>query len=126
MKIEKEQIGIIEFDAEHKGLSNSVLLERIYTENDVISKLKKSDIVYVYELMDKERPIITFVFNKGFMKGKVFCLLLTHTHEDGHWHTQYSEPFIKDGAEWVEGKYRTKAREEEFLNFIKSGDIWRI
>lgn len=126
MKIEKEQIGIIEFDAEHKGLTNSVLLERIYTENDVISKLKKSDIVYVYELMDKERPIITFVFNKGFMKGNVFCVLLTHTHEDGHWHTQYSEPFIKDGAEWVEGKYRTKAREEEFLNFIKSGDIWRV
>lgn len=124
MKIEKEQIGIIEFDAD--GLSNSVLLEKIYTDKEVATKLKKSDIVYVYELIDKERPIITFVFNKGFMRGKVFCLLLTHTHEDGHWHTQYSEPFIKDGEEWVEGKYRTKAREEEFLNFIKSGDIWRV
>ena len=124
MKIEKEQIGITEFDAD--GLSNSVLLEKIYKDKEVATKLKKSDIVYVYELMDKERPIITFVFNKGFMRGKVFCLLLTHTHEDGHWHTQYSEPFIKDGEEWVEGKYRTKAREEEFLNFIKSGDIWRV
>ena len=124
MKIEKEQIGITEFDAD--GLSNSVLLEKIYTDKEVATKLKKSDIVYVYELIDKERPIITFVFNKGFMRGKVFCLLLTHTHEDGHWHTQYSEPFIKDGEEWVEGKYRTKAREEEFLNFIKSGDIWRV
>ena len=126
MKIEKEQIGIIEFDAEHNGLSNSVLLEKIYTDKEVATKLKKSDIVYVYELMDKERPIITFVFNKGFMKGKVFCLLLTHTHEEGHWHTQYSEPFIKDGTEWTVGKYRTKAREEEFLNFIKSGDIWKV
>lgn len=126
MKIEKEQISIIEFDEEHNGLSNSVLLEKIYTDREVATKLKKSDIVYVYELMDKERPIITFVFNKGFMKGKVFCLLLTHTHEDGHWHTQYSEPFIKDGAEWIDGKFRTKAREEEFLNFIKSGDIWRV
>ena len=52
MKIEKEQIGIVEFAASHKGLSNSVLLEKIYTENNVASKLKKSDNVYVYELVE--------------------------------------------------------------------------
>lgn len=126
MKIEKEQIGIIEFEAEHKGLSNSVLLEKICTDKEVATKLKKSDIVYVYELVDGERPIFTFVFNKGFMKGKVFCLLLTHTYTENNWNTEISIPFIKDGEEWVEGKFRTKARGEEFLNFIKSGDIWKV
>ena len=125
MKIEKEQIGIIEFEAEHKGLSNSALLEKIYTDKEVTIKLKKSDIVYVCELVNDEKPLFTFVFNKGFMKGKVFCLLLTHNYEEEQWHTNISEPFIKDGAEWVVGKFRTKAREEEFLNFIKSGELWK-
>ena len=126
MKIEKEQISIIEFAEGHKGLSNSVLLEKIYTENNVASKLKKSDNVYVYELVENEKPLFTFVFNKGFMKGKVFCILLTHTFIDEKWNTEISEPFIKEGDEWVSGKFRTKARDEEFTNFIQSGEIWKV
>lgn len=127
MKIEKEQIGIVEFADGHKGLSNSVLLEKIYTENNVASKLKKSDNLYVYELFDlgSEQPLFTFVYNKGFMKGKVFCILLTHTYIDEKWNTEISEPFIKEGEEWVSGKFRTKARDEEFTAIIKSGDIWK-
>ena len=127
MKIEKEQIGIVEFADGHKGLSNSVLLEKIYTENNVASKLKKSDNLYVYELFDlgSEQPLFTFVYNKGFMKGKVFCILLTHTYIDEKWNTEISEPFIKEGEEWVIGKFRTKARDEEFTAIIKSGDIWK-
>lgn len=127
MKIEKEQIGIVEFADGHKGLSNSVLLEKIYTENNVASKLKKSDNLYVYELYDlgSEQPLFTFVYNKGFMKGKVFCILLTHTYIDEKWNTEISEPFIKEGDEWVSGKFRTKARDEEFTAIIKSGDIWK-
>lgn len=127
MKIVKEQIGIVEFADGHKGLSNSVLLEKIYTENDVASKLKKSDNLYVYELYDlgSEQPLFTFVYNKGFMKGKVFCILLTHTYIDEKWNTEISEPFIKEGDEWVSGKFRTKARDEEFTAIIKSGDIWK-
>ena len=127
MKIEKEQIGIIEFADGHKGLSNSVLLEKIYTENNVASKLKKSDNLYVYELFDygDEKPLFTFVYNKGFMRGKVFCILLTHTYIDGKWNTEISEPFIKEGDEWVSGKFRTKARDEEFTAIIESGDIWK-
>ena len=127
MKIEKEQIGIVEFAADHKGLSNSVLLDKIYTENNVASKLKKSDNLYVYELYDigSEQPLFTFVYNKGFMKGKVFCILLTHTYIDEKWNTEISEPFIKEGEEWVSGKFRTKARDEEFTAIIKSGDIWK-
>ena len=126
MKIEKEQIGIVEFADGHKGLSNSVLLEKIYTENNVASKLKKSDNLYVYELYDlgSEQPLFTFVYNKGFMKGKVFCILLTHTYIDEKWNTEISEPFIKEGEEWVSGKFRTKAREEEFTSIIESGMIW--
>lgn len=126
MKIEKEQIGIVEFADGHKGLSNSVLLEKIYTENNVASKLKKSDNLYVYELYDlgSEQPLFTFVYNKGFMKGKVFCILLTHTYIDDKWNTEISEPFIKEGEEWVSGKFRTKAREEEFTAIIESGMIW--
>ena len=126
MKIEKEQIGIVEFADGHKGLSNSVLLEKIYTENNVASKLKKSDNLYVYELYDlgSEQPLFTFVYNKGFMKGKVFCILLTHTYIDNKWNTEISEPFIKEGEEWVSGKFRTKAREEEFTAIIESGMIW--
>ena len=126
MKIEKEQIGIVEFADGHKGLSNSVLLEKIYTENNVASKLKKSDNLYVYELYDlgSEQPLFTFVYNKGFMKGKVFCILLTHTYIDNKWNTEISEPFIKEGEEWVSGKFRTKAREEEFTSIIESGMIW--
>lgn len=126
MKIEKEQISIIEFADGHKGMSNSVLLEKIYTENNVASKLKKSDNVFVYELVENEKPLFTFVFNKGFMKGKVFCILLTHTFIDEKWNTEISEPFIKDGEEWVSGKFRTKARDEEFTNFIQSGEIWKV
>lgn len=127
MKIEKEQIGIVEFADGHKGLSNSVLLEKIYTENNVASKLKKSDNLYVYELYDlgSEQPLFTFVYNKGFMKGKVFCILLTHTYIDEKWNTEISEPFIKEGEEWISGKFRTKARDEEFTAIIKSGDIWK-
>ena len=126
MKIEKEQIGIVEFADGHKGLSNSVLLEKIYTENNVASKLKKSDNLYVYELYDlgSEQPLFTFVYNKGFMKGKVFCILLTHTYIDDKWNTEISEPFIKEGEEWVSGKFRTKAREEEFTSIIESGIFW--
>lgn len=127
MKIEKEQIGIVEFAADHKGLSNSVLLEKIYTENNVASKLKKSDNLYVYELFDigSEKPLFTFVFNKGFMRGKVFCMLLTHTFIDEKWNTEISEPLIKEGEEWVSGSFRTKAREEEFTAIIESGEIWK-
>lgn len=125
MKIEKEQIGIVEFAKGHKGLSNSVLFEKIYTDREVASKLKKSDKVYVYELVENERPLFTFVFNKGFMRGKVFCILLSHTYIEGKWHTEISEPFIKEGEEWVSGKFRTKARDEEFTNIIKSGEIWK-
>ena len=131
MKIEKEQIDIIKFADGHDGLSNSVLLEKIYTNNNVASKLKKSDNLYVYELFDEVfdngflKPLFTFVFNKGFMKGKVFCILLTHTYIDDNWNTEISEPFIKEGVEWVSGKFRTKAREEEFTDIIKSGDIWK-
>ena len=127
MKIEKEQIGIVEFADGHKGLSNSALLEKIYTENNVASKLKKSDNLYVYELYDlgSEQPLFTFVYNKGFMKGKVFCILLTHTYIDEKWNTEISEPFIKEGDEWVSGKFRTKARDEEFTAIIESGDIWK-
>lgn len=127
MKIEKEHIGIIEFADGHKSLSNSVLLEKIYTENNVASKLKKSDNLYVYELFDygDEKPLFTFVYNKGFMRGKVFCILLTHTYIDGKWNTEISEPFIKEGDEWVSGKFRTKARDEEFTAIIESGDIWK-
>ena len=127
MKIEKEQIGIIELDSSYEGLSNSVLLEKIYTENEVASKLKKSDNLYVYELFDlgNEKPLFTFVFNRGFMKGKVFCILLSHTYVDGNRNTEISEPFIKEGEEWVSGKFRTKAREEEFTAIIESGEIWK-
>lgn len=126
MKIEKEQIGIVDFADGHKGLSNSALLEKIYTENNVASKLKKSDNLYVYELYDlgSEQPLFTFVYNKGFMKGKVFCILLTHTYIDNKWNTEISEPFIKEGEEWVSGKFRTKAREEEFTSIIESGIFW--
>ena len=126
MKIEKEQVGIIEFADEHKSLSNSALFEKIYTDNDVASKLKKSDNLYVYELYDlgSEQPLFTFVYNKGFMRGKVFCMLLTHTHIDGKWNTEISEPFIREGEEWVSGKFRTKAREEEFTAIIESGMFW--
>lgn len=126
MKIEKEQVGIVEFADVHKGLSNSVLLEKIYTENNVASKLKKSDNLYVYELYDigSENPLFTFVYNKGFMRGKVFCILLTHAYIDGKWNTDISEPFIKEGEEWVSGKFRTKARDEEFTAIIESGIIW--
>lgn len=125
MKIEKEQIGIVEFADGHKGLSNSALFEKIYTDNNVASKLKKSNIVYVYELVDDDMPLFTFVYNKGFMKGKVFCVLLGHTYIDDKWNTEISEPFIKEGDEWVSGKFRTKARDEEFTNFIQSSDIWK-
>lgn len=126
MKIEKEQINIVEFAAEHKGLSNSALLEKIYTENNVTSKLKKSDNLYVYELVDigSRMPLFTFVFNKGFMKGKVFCMLLTHTIIDEKWNTDIAGPFIKEGEEWVSGKFRTKARDDEFNAIIESGIIW--
>ena len=126
MKIEKEQIGIVEFADGHKGLSNSVLLEKIYTDKELTSKLKKSDNVYVYELVENEKPLFTFVFNKGFMRGKVFCILLTHTYIDEKWNTEISEPYIKDGEEWVSGSFRTKARDEEFTNFIQSGEIWKV
>ena len=124
MKIEKEQISIIEFADGHNGLSNSALFEKIYTDKELTSKLKKSDNVYVYELVENEKPLFTFVFNKGFMKGKVFCILLTHTFIDGKWNTEISEPFIKEGDKWVSGKFRTKARDEEFTKFIESGEIW--
>ena len=126
MKIEKEQIGIVEFADVHKGLSNSALLEKIYTENNVASKLEKSDNLYVYGLYDlgSGKPLFTFVYNKGFMRGKVFCILLTHTHTDGKWNTDISEPFIKDGEEWASGKFRTKARDDEFTSIIESGIIW--
>ena len=125
MKFEKEQIGIIEFEAEHKGLSNSDLLERIYTENDVISKLKKSDKFFVYELTHDEKPLFTFMYNRGYMKGKVFCLLLTHKNDESGWHIQVSKPFVKEGEEWVVGNFRTKAREEEITKFIESGELWK-
>ena len=126
MKIEKEQIGIVELDSSYEGLSNSVLLEKIYTENEIASKLKKSDNLYVYELFDlgNEKPLFTFVFNKGFMKGKVFCILLSHTYNEGKRTTEISEPFIKEGDAWVIGKFRTKAREDEFTSIIESGIIW--
>lgn len=126
MKIEKEQIRIVEFG--YKGLSNSVLLEKIYTEHNVASKLKKSDNFYVYELFDikDEKPLFTFIYNKGFMRGKVFCIFLKHTHTDGMWNTDISDPFIKEGEEWVSGKFRTKARDDEFTNFIQSGEIWKV
>ena len=126
MNIEKEQIGIVEFSDDYKGLSNSALFEKIYTENNVASKLKKSDNLYVYELVDigNGNPLFTFVYNKGFMRGKVFCMLLTHTHIDGKWNTDISEPFIKEGEEWVSGKFRTKSRDDEFTSIIESGIIW--
>ena len=75
MKIEKEQISIFDFASSHKGLTNSALFEKIYTDKEVATKLKKSNIVYVYELVEDEKPLFTFVFNKGFMRGKVFCIL---------------------------------------------------
>lgn len=125
MNIDKEQISIIEFAEGHRGLSNSALFDKIYTDREVAYKLKKSDNVYVYELVENERPLFTFVFNKGFMRGKVFCILLTHTFIDGKWNTEISEPFIKEGEEWVSGKFRTKARDEEFTKFIESGEIWK-
>jgi hypothetical protein len=102
-------------------------LEKIYTENNVASKLKKSDNLYVYELYDlgSEKPLFTFLYNKGFMRGKVFCMLLTHTYIDGKWNTEISEPLIREGEEWVSGKFRTKARDEEFTDIIKSGEIWK-
>lgn len=126
MKIEKEEISIVEFEKTHRGLTNSELFEKIYGENEVGSKLKKSDQLYVYELMDTTtgKPMFTFVFNKGFMRGKTFCVLLTHKHEDKQWHTQISEPFIKDGETWTEGKFRTKGRDEEFTSILESGIIW--
>ena len=127
MKIEKEQIGIVEFADGYKGLSNSALFEKIYTENDVASKLKKSDNIYVYELFDigSAKPLFTFVYNKGFMRGKVFCILLTHTFIEDKWNTEISEPFIKEGENWVSGKFRTKARDEEFTKIIQSVDFWK-
>ncbi len=126
MKIEKEIIDIKDFNDAHMGLSNSSILEKIYSDNDVSSKLKKSDNLYVYELIDDAigKPMFTFVYNKGFMRGKTFCIFLTHTHLNEGWHTQISEPFIKDGEEWIAGKFRTKARDEEFTKVINSGIIW--
>ncbi len=127
MKIEKEQIGIVEFADGHANLSNSALLEKIYTDNNVASKLKKSDNIYVYELFDigSAKPLFTFVYNKGFMRGKVFCILLTHTFIEDKWNTEISEPFIKEGENWVSGKFRTKARDEEFTKIIQSVDFWK-
>ncbi|MBO5826950.1 MAG: hypothetical protein J6R59_00530 [Paludibacteraceae bacterium] len=127
MKIDKEQIGIVDFESRHKGLSNSVLLEKIYIESEIASKLKKSDHFYVYELVDlvDRKPLFTFVYNKGFMRGKVFCILLTHSYKDDKWNTDISEPFIKEGDKWVSGKFRTKARDEEITKIIKSGEIWK-
>jgi len=127
MKIEKEQIDIIDFGRNYSGLTNDALFEKVYTDKEVASKLKKSDKIYVYELMDmlNEKPLFSFVFNKGFMRGKVFCILLSHIYNDGKWNTDISEPFIKDGDKWISGKFRNKARDEEFTKFIESGEIWK-
>lgn len=126
MKIEKEQIDIAEFANTHKGLTISAILEKIYTDYNVASKLKKSDNLYVHQLVDisSAKPLFTFVFNKGFMRGKAFCVLLTHTFIENKWNTEISEPLIKEGEEWVNGKFRTKARGEEFTSIIESGIIW--
>ena len=126
MKVEKKRINIIDFGEEYSGLTNSALFEKIYVENDVVTALKKTGNLYIFELFDptNEKPLFTFVYNKGFMKGKVFCILLSHTYNDDKWNTDISEPFIKEGDEWVSGKFRTKAREEEFTKIIQSGIIW--
>lgn len=59
------------------------------------------------------------------MRGKVFCVLLTHTFIEDKWNTEISEPLIKEGDEWVNGSFRTKARGEEWTDIIKSGEIWK-
>ena len=38
MKIEKEQIDIIEFGRNYSGLTNDALFEKVYTDKEVASK----------------------------------------------------------------------------------------
>ena len=52
MKVEKKRINIINFGEEYAGLTNSALFEKIYVENDVVTNLKKSENLYVFELFD--------------------------------------------------------------------------
>jgi hypothetical protein len=127
MKIIRETIDAITFKSNYDKLSDSQLFEKIYLDNDVLKKLKRSDVNFVFELIHPTNgfPMYSFVYNKGFMKGKVFCILLEHKVDEENWETKISEPFIKEGNEWVSGKFRTKKREEEFENFIKSGELWK-
>lgn len=132
MKIEVGQNDVIEFGKLVEGLSNTQVLEKIYTEQDVASKLKKSDDLYLYKLVDAETkvPLLSFIYNKGFMKGKTLCVLFTHVYKDNTCNLQMSTPYTKTGEEWGDSKFRTKTREMEFKNLVDSkvfatGIIWK-
>jgi hypothetical protein len=132
MKIEVGQNDVLEFGKMAEGLSNTQILEKIYTEQNVASKLKKSDDLYLYKLVDAETkvPLISFIYNKGFMKGKTLCVFFTHIYKGNTCELPMSTPYTKVDEEWVDSKFRTKAREMEFRKLLddkifRTGIIWK-
>lgn len=132
MKIEVGQNNVVEFGKLVEGLSNSQVLEKIYTEQNIASKLKKSDDLYLYKLVDAETkvPLLSFIYNKGFMKGKTLCVLFTHVYKGNTCELPMSTPYVKEGEEWVDSEFRTKSRRMEFRNLLddkifRTGIIWK-
>ena len=125
MTITKENVDFIESGIQGANLNNTQLLNKICEDYDVLKKLGKSSKLHVVELVTDELPRVTFIFNKGFTKGKIMCVICFHNHEEGTWHSEMSEPFFMNEGEWESGKFKSGAREDEFYAFIESGIIWK-
>ena len=123
--IEKGKIKLSECEFERDS-SNDKLVNFIFDNFDVVEKLKKSTYVFVVDIVDDvaDTPKFSFIFNKGYVKGKTLCVICIHEIYENKWHTKMTEPLFKDGRTWVSGEFTTPKREKEFYSIIENGTIW--
>ena len=110
----------------YNGNTTSQLIEIVFNKQKIVERLGNSSTVTIFDLLDKTNklPKISFIFNKGYVKGKTICILTIHNVAE-IWEIQFTNPFVRnDNREWVETEFRTKKRENDFYDFIHSGNVW--
>lgn len=111
----------------NKNFSNTELLNTIYEKFEVSKFLGKANKAYIVEIINEENglPIVTFIFNKGFVRNKVLCVICFHKFEDKEWNSEMTAPYYLEENGWKNGKFKTKVRDKEFYSFVESDFLWK-
>lgn len=112
------------FEKECKDISE--IMNFTFDRCEIGEKIKKSsDFVLVNYINSNGNPLFSFIYNKGFTKGKTMCLICTHKYSETEWRREVTFPHYKNGDIWEKGDFVNQKRAKLIHGtFIEDVSLW--